>query len=94
MNNNKKQPSPELLNYLIEIKTCIEKLKELYKIVDKKSLSEGFSTDDIYELANNDIDIATITQQHNTNQKITNTNTNNKDNNTKDNFPLYFQHFQ
>ena len=49
---------------MIEIKTTVEKLKELYQIVDKKSLSEGYNTDDIYEIAN-DIDITTTTQQHN-----------------------------
>jgi hypothetical protein len=90
MTQNNKKPSPELLNYLIEIKTCVERLKELYKIVDRKSQLEGYSTDEVYELANN-IDIATTTKQHT--QKITN---NNIDNKTKDanNFPLYFQHFQ
>jgi hypothetical protein len=82
--NTKKQPSPKLTKLLIDIKITIEKLKELYKIVDKKTLEEGFSTDEIYDIANNDIDIATITT---TKQHIQIKNNNNNNN-------ISYPHFQ
>jgi hypothetical protein len=40
-NNNNKQPSKELQNYLVELKSSIEKLKDLYKTIDKKAIEEG-----------------------------------------------------
>ncbi|HSF00942.1 MAG TPA: hypothetical protein VLA48_08625 [Nitrososphaeraceae archaeon] len=36
-NNQKQQLSKELLNYLIELKTTISKLKDLYQTIDKKA---------------------------------------------------------
>ena len=63
MNNNnittnKKQPSKELVNLVIELKATIAKLKDLYKRIDKKALEEGFSDGEIYE----DIDDIIITK--------------------------------
>ena len=40
---NKKQPSKELVNLVIELKATIAKLKDLYKRIDKKPLEEGFT---------------------------------------------------
>ena len=55
---NKKQPSKELVNLVIELKATIAKLKDLYKRIDKKALEEGFSDEEIYE----DIDDIIITK--------------------------------
>lgn len=100
--NNNKQPSQELLKYLIELKTTISKLKELYKAIDKKAAEEGFSIDEIYEIANiTDIPITTQKSIETTtttpNQSITTTNTTNNNNNKNEEtkyFQRYFQHFQ
>jgi hypothetical protein len=93
-----KQPSQELLNYLIELKTSIAKLKDLYKIIDKKAIEEGFSIDEIYEIANiTDIpqkSIETATTTTSNNQSITNTTTNSNNNEETKYFQRYFQHFQ
>ncbi len=51
-NNNQQQPSRGLFELLLELKITISELKELYKKIDKKALEEGFTIDEIYELAN------------------------------------------
>ena len=37
---------------LVELMITISKLKELYKTIDKKAIEEGFSCNEIYEIAN------------------------------------------
>jgi hypothetical protein len=51
-NTNKQQPSRGLFDLLLELKITISELKELYKKIDKKAIEEGFSIDEIYEIAN------------------------------------------
>jgi hypothetical protein len=88
--NNK--PSQELLNYLIELKTCIAKLKELYKTIDKKAIEEKFSIDELYDIANiTDISTKSIEKTTTPDQ----TKTAKTDNNNEENkyFQQYFQHF-
>jgi hypothetical protein len=104
-NNNKQQPSQELFNLLVELKMTISKLKELYKTIDKKALEEGFTIDDIYELANitdasTKAIIETTTTTTTPNQTTITTTTDNTTNNSNNEneetkyFQRYFQHFQ
>ena len=80
----------------------ISKLKGLYKTIDKKALEEGFTIDDIYELANiTDASTKAIieTTTTTTNQTTTTTdhttnNSNNEENEETKYFQKYFQHFQ
>jgi hypothetical protein len=65
-NNNNKQPSQELTNLLVNLKRSISDLKEIYQTIDKKALEEGFSIDEIYDIANV-TDITTITNYKNNN---------------------------
>jgi len=66
-NNNNKQPSKELTNLLVNLKKSISDLKEIYQTIDKKALEEGFSIDEIYDIANVTADITTITNYKNNN---------------------------
>ena len=50
--NNNKQPSQELSNLLVQLKANISTLKGLYHAIDKKALEEGFSIEEIYDIAN------------------------------------------
>ena len=96
-NNSSKQPSQELHKYLVELKTTISTLKALFNTIDKKAQDEGFSFDEIYEIANivcNKSSVETYNQTIN-NNNITIPNNNTKNNNKDDNFlPSYFQHFK
>jgi hypothetical protein len=51
-NNKQRQPSQGLFELLLELKITISALKELYNKIDKKAREEGFSIDEIYEIAN------------------------------------------
>ena len=101
-NNSSKQPSPELNKLLVELKTTISTIKELYQTIDKRALEEGFSIDEIYEIANvTDTPIATKTIKSSTatevEEEVIKTTTNNKINNQNEEnkyFQRYFQHFQ
>jgi hypothetical protein len=94
-NYNNKQPSQELFNLLVELKITISKLKGLYKTIDKKALEEGFSIEEIYELANI-TEIETKSSAAAAVPTITNTTTNisNEENEETKYFQRYFQHFQ
>ncbi len=91
-NNNNKKPSAELTKLLIDIKTTIEKLKGLYDTTDKKASEEGYSTDEIYDFANN-INVVNniITTTTNTQQDTQLTNNNNNNNNNNN---IFYSHFQ
>jgi hypothetical protein len=65
-NKNNKQPSRELTNLLVNLKRSISDLKEIYLTIDKKALEEGFSIEEIYDIANV-TDITTITNYKNNN---------------------------
>jgi hypothetical protein len=109
-NNKQRQPSQGLFELLLELKITISELKELYKKIDKKAVEEGFSIDEIYELANiTDIPAKSsvvgaepTTPPPTSNQTtVTKTNTTNptiNNKNTKNEetkyFQRYFQHFQ
>jgi hypothetical protein len=66
----------------------------LYKKIDQKGLEEGFSIEEIYEIANL-VEIST-TQSKIETTTIINTNVTKKSNNNEENkyFQRYFQHFQ
>ena len=51
-NKSKQQPSQELFDLLINLKTTIDELKNLYKTIDKQALEEGFTIPEIYDIAN------------------------------------------
>ncbi len=65
-NNSNKQPSQELTKLLVNLKTSISDLKELYRTIDKRALEEGFSIEEIYDIANV-TDITTNTKNNNYN---------------------------
>ncbi len=99
MTHNNKPPSQELTELLAELKISISKLKELYKTIDKKAVEEGFSIEEVYEIANvTDVKLKSIATMpdDNNNQKTTNTTTNNNNNTNEEKkyFQRYFQHFQ
>lgn len=96
--NNNKQPSQELFNLLVQLKTNISTLKDLYHAIDKKALEEGFSIEEIYEIANaTNVRLKSIVAMpDNDNNQTTTTTTTSTDNNDEENkyFQRYFQHFQ
>jgi hypothetical protein len=93
MSHNNKQPSKELLNHLVELKTIMEKLKDLYKTIDKKAIEEGFSIDEIYEIDASTKSVVATTP-NNTITTNTTTKNNHEENEENKYFQRYFQHFQ
>jgi hypothetical protein len=71
----------------------------LYKTIDKKAVEEGFSIEEVHEIANvTDVKLKSIATMpdDNNNQTTTNTTTNNNNNTNEEKkyFQRYFQHFQ
>lgn len=60
-----KKPSQELTKLLIDLKTTISTLKELYQTIDKRAQVEGYSIEEIYDIAN--ITETTATTKNNNN---------------------------
>ena len=92
-NNQKQQLSKELLNYLIELKTTISKLKEIYQTIDKKAQEEGFSSDDIYDIANaitDDVTLRSIVTMPDNNKQTTTT----KNTTINNNNNILYSYFQ
>jgi hypothetical protein len=107
-NKQQQQPSQGLFELLLELKITISELKELYKKIDKKAIEEGFSIDEIYEIANiTDIpakssvvgaEPTTTTTPSNQTTTVTKTNTTtnptiNNSKNTKNEETKYFQRY-